>query len=257
MLNLDDGRVMGFVQGGKSDGEIIYLDQDNMNFDDSEEEIHDGFESVKLKTGIMVPLMDTEERGVAYIAGPSGSGKSTYAAQLAMSYKAIFPKRDIYIFCRTDVSNDPAYAPLKPTQILLNQDLLDNPIDIETDVKKGSLLIFDDVGSINDGKMKKALSKLVVDICEVGRKLGIWIILTSHLVNPDDRNLSRCMMNELTTFTFFPRSGATHQITYSLDKYFGLSKPQIKRIMDLPSRWVTVYRTFPQAVMYRKGVYIL
>jgi len=105
--------------------------------------------------------------------------------------------------------------------------------------------------------MKKELSKLVVDICEVGRKLGLWIILTSHLVSPDDRSLSRCMMNELTGFTFFPRSGAVHQIKYALDKYFGLSKTQIDKIMHLPSRWVTVMRTFPQCVLYRKGVYLL
>lgn len=250
MLNLDDGKPIGIIATGKNKREIIYLDPENKYQ-------KGGYDKINLKKDKILPLLDVDERQIAYVAGPSGSGKSTYASALACNYRKVFPKRDIYIFSRTDAKNDPAYAPLKPLQIDINQDLVDNPIDIETDIKKGSLVIFDDCGTIRDEKIKKAVNHLMIDIMEVGRKLGIWIIITSHLVNPTDRKLGRVIMNELQTFTFFPKSGSAYQISYCLKNYFGMSKKQIDDIFNLNSRWVTVLRNYPITILHEHGAYIL
>lgn len=260
MLNLDDGRPLAMVTSGPNLGEVIFLEDhhDDHPDDSSEDEFErGGYDKINLKKDVLIPLLNTDQRECPYIAGPSGSGKSTYASSLATCYKKIFPKRDIYIFSRTDVKDDPAYKKLNPLQIKVDQDLIDNPIDIEKDIKPGSLVIFDDTTSIRDENIKKEINKLIVDILEVGRKLGIWIIITSHLVNGTDRKLSRVIMNEMTSFTFFPKSGSSYQIDYCLKQYMGLSKKQIEQIFDLKSRWVTVYKNYPMVVLHQHGAYLL
>ena len=142
-------------------------------------------------------------------------------------------------------------------QVKIDESLLENPIDIEKDIKKGSLIIFDDCSTVINKKVKEAINNLIIDILEVGRKLGIWVIMTNHLVNPAERKLGRVILNELQTFTFFPRSGSAYQIRYCLKQYFGLSKKQIDAIFELPSRWVTVRRQYPMVVIYQHGAYQL
>lgn len=253
MLNLDDGKPLAMISSGANKGEIIFLGHE----DEDKKYKSKGYNKINLKKDTIIPLLDTDERQNVYIAGPSGSGKSTYASTLAICYKKIFPERDIYMFSRTDVRDDPVYKKLKPMQVALDESLLEHKIDIENDIKKGSLVIFDDCGSIADDKIRKAVNDLIIDILEVGRKLGIWIIITSHLVSPNDRKLARVILNELQSFTFFPRSGSSYQIEYALTKYFGMNKKQIREIMELPSRWVTVHRNYPMCVMYQNGIYML
>ena len=251
MLTLDDGQPIGKIKGGKYDGEIIFL-----NSEDFDEEDYNGCQKIDLRRNKLKPLMNTDARQVCYIAGPSGSGKTTYAVELAKSYHQIFPKRPIYVFSRTDVKNDPAFKGLKIMQVKLDETLVSDPIDI-TELEKGSLIIFDDCNTIGDRDIKKAVDALVIDIMEVGRKLGIWLILTNHLVNPNEKKFGRIVMNEMQSFTFFPRSGSAYQIRYCLKNYFGMSKKQIDDILALKSRWVTVLKSYPQCVVHIHGAYLL
>jgi hypothetical protein len=64
-------------------------------------------------------------------------------------------------------------------------------------------------------------------------------------------------MNEMQSMTVFPKSGSAQQIKYALKTYFGLDKNQIENIINLPSRWVTIFKGFPQTVMYENGAFIL
>lgn len=252
MLNLKDGEPIGQIDSGKFKNEIIYLKSDCEDPDD-----YSGCEKIDLRKNTMTPMLNTDERQIAYISGPSGSGKTTYAVKLAETYHKIFPKNDIYLFSRTNYEDDPAYSKLKPIQIELDESLVTEPIDIETELTGGSLIIFDDCATINDKKVRAAINDLIMDIMEVGRKLNIWLILTSHLPNMNDKKLGRTVMNELQTFTFFPKSGSAYQIKYCLKNYFGMSNKQIEEILQLPSRWVTVKKGYPQCVMYSHGVYLL
>ena len=207
--------------------------------------------------GKIQPLLKIHERSVAYVAGPSGSGKSTYASNLIKKYLEIFPEKDLYIFSRTNYKDDPTLKDLKAYQISLDDNLLKNPIDITQELKSGQIILFDDCNTIQDDKLKKMVDKLMKDIMEIGRKLGITIIITNHLVIPDEKKIARAILNEMQYITFFPKSGSAQQIQYAIKKYIGLSDKQIRQIMDLPSRWVTIYKNYPQYVMFEKGIFLL
>lgn len=249
MLNTKKGKPVAMLQGGDNDGKVICIDENSK----------DGYDEIELhEEGKVKPLMDfISERGVYYIAGPSGSGKSTYVINLIKDYLKMFPETEFYVFSRTDAKSDPAYAGIRIHQIKIDESLLQNPIDIEKEVGDRSILLFDDCGTIQNDELKRYIEKLMCDVMEIGRRLHINIIITNHLINPSSKAFARCVMNELQFFTFFPRSGATYQINYCLKHYFGLSKPQIDKIMNLPSRWVTISKKYPLCVISEKDIYIL
>lgn len=252
MLSFEDvGQPIAKIMSGKFKDEILsVLD------DETEKTTAMGTPELNLHTDTLVPLINPLQREVAYIAGPSGSGKSVYSSMLVKSFKAAHPEGEVYLFSRTPYKDDPAYVDIKPLQIELDETLITEPIDL-AEIKQDSLVIFDDTNTVPDEKIRKKLEELMADIMEVGRKLRIWIIITNHLVNPNERKFARTVMNEMQTFTFFPRSGSAYQIKYCLDKYFGMPKTTIDRILKLKSRWVTVKKTYPQCVIYKNGVFMI
>lgn len=248
-MNLDGvGDPIAFIDGGKKSGEVIYIDRDDLE---------NGCESIDLKHNKIVPMMNPNKREVWYIAGPAGSGKSTAAASLVINFHKIFPKAPILMFCRTDIDNDPAYAGIPIKQVELDEGLITNPIDIETEVEQGSLVIFDDIGTINDKAVKSAVLALAVDLMECGRKLDLYMIFTSHLVNPNERNFGRTLMNEITNFIFFPKSGSFHQIKHCLSNYFGIENKTIMNMMKIPTRWIAIYKNYPPIMMYEHGAMLM
>jgi len=206
----------------------------------------------------LTPLPDFTNRFVEYIAGPSGSGKSTIAAGLAFQFRKMYPKNKIYIFSRTDAKDDPAYAKLRPIQIQMDESLIEDPIDLAEEItEEGCLIIFDDCNTLHNDKIRKEVEKLMADGMEVGRKLNCNMIITSHLVIPNEKKFARTVMNELQMLTVFPKSGSSQQIRYALKQYFGLDNKQIDKILKLKSRWVRISKSFPQYVLYDHGGYIL
>jgi hypothetical protein len=58
--------------------------------------------------------------------------------------------------------------------------------------------------------------------------------------------------------TFFPQSGDVHHIEYFLQKYGGIrKKEEIDRILGLPSRWITLYKSYPMYILHEQGVILL
>jgi hypothetical protein len=248
MLNTQSGRPIAKITGGPNNGEIICIDENR----------EDGADEIILKDDAKaVPLLNFKERSVGYIAGPSGSGKSTMAANMIKDYLKVHPEAEFYVFSRTDTRTDPAYKGLKINQISMDEKLLNNPIDIEKELSERSILLFDDCNTIQNKQLKDYVDHLMSDIMEVGRKLGITIIMTNHLVIPNERKMARTCLNEMQTMTVFPKSGSSQQISYALKTYFGLSKTQINNILQLPSRWVQIIKSFPMTVIHEKGAYIL
>lgn len=215
----------------------------------------------KFKTGTMqvqlkgsdkfIPIPDFK-RQISYIAGPSGCGKSWYAKLFGQGYKILYPENDIFIASR--VTDDPSLRDLDAIPII-NEDI--DAIDIEKHMQDGALVIFDDCDTINNNNLKKSVHKLQNDILECGRHQNIYEVVVSHLINGNDRKNTRTILNECHTLTFFPKSGATYGINYVLKTYLGLPKDQIKEILSLPSRWVTIGKSAPQYILYEKGAYIL
>lgn len=248
MLNIKSGKPLAIINGGKNNGKIICLD----------ENIKDGYTEIIMKNdNYLKPLMNFKERGVYYIAGPSGSGKTTYAISLIKDYLKLYPETNFFLFSRTNYLNEPAFKNMRIKQIIIDESLLTNPIDIEKELNGKSILFFDDCGTIQNNKLKIYIEQLMSDIMEVGRKLNISIIITNHLVLPNDKKFARICMNEVQYITIFPKSGSSQQINYALKTYFGLNKKQINKILQLDSRWVTIIKQYPMIVIYNKGIYIL
>ena len=140
---------------------------------------------------------------------------------------------------------------------IIDQSLIDDPIDIHSEFRQNDLVLFDDTDTIQDKKIKEAISRLKNDILETGRHSNIYVVITSHLINGISRTDTRTILNECTSLTIFPKSGSTYQIIYVLKNYIGLNKNQINYILNLPSRWVTIFKNFPQYCIFEKGCFLL
>lgn len=247
MFNSKEGRLIGKIKNkkNKSKERLIYID-DKVR----------GTSNVVTTSGMIMPLPDVDKREVVYIAGPSGSGKSTYAATYIKNFLSIFPEKDFFIFSRTSADDDPAFKNMQYSQVMVDQSLVENPIDITQELTEGCIILFDDVNTIQDPKLKKAVDNLMNDIMECGRKLGIYCVITNHLVIPNERKMARTVLNECTSLTVFPKSGGSQQITYALKTYFGYTPKQIAKILNTDSRWITIFKTYPQAIMTQHEAYI-
>lgn len=245
MLNYDDGRVIAKIKGGRDNGRIVFMS-------DSKK----GKTKIELNKGKFIPLPDIEKREVVYIAGPSGSGKSTYAADYIKCFLKIFPEKDFFIFSRTNADDDPAFRGLNYSQVSIDESLIENPIDITQELTEGCIILFDDVNTIQNVKLKKVVDNLMSDIMECGRKLGIYCVITNHLVIPNEKKMARTVLNECTSITVFPKSGSSHQIKYALKTYFGYSPKQIEQFLQSDSRWITVYKTYPQIILSQNKCFI-
>lgn len=257
MFSFDRGTPIADIHDddGSDDEEILYVTGDKSESNSDSDE--DGNEYELVGRGYLDPIMDPKERNTVYIAGPSGSGKTTVAANLTKSWIDLFPNKDVYFVSRTDYKTDPALRDLPLKKIPVDERLITDPVDITADIRDKTLIIFDDVTTIPNDKLRKAVEKMIADILEVGRKLQIWIIVTSHLIIGNDKKLARTIMNEMQSLYIFPKSGSSQQIRYALKQYFGLDNKQIDRILKQKSRWVKIQKTFPQYVLHSSGAYIL
>lgn len=226
------------------DKDIIYLNEGSTK----------GSDAIRL-TGSdrLVPYPDPYHRQVYYIAGASGSGKSTYASQYIYNYQEVFPKNKVYVFSRLEL--DETLAALGCIPIPINDTILSN-IDIINEISD-ALCLFDDIDTIPDKKTKELVYKIQNDILETGRHKNIYIIVTSHLINGNDKKNTRTILNESQYITVFPKGGNTRSIKYLLKEYLGFSNKQIEGILLIPSRWITICKNYPQAIFHELGCFTL
>ena len=186
-------------------------------------------------------------REILYVTGPSGSGKSTYASKYVEKFAKIFPKNDIYLFSRKD--SDPVFDKIKNlTRLKIDERLIDEPINILEMVDENTLLIFDDVDSLPK-KLLDAVMAIIYDLAEVGRSYKIYGIITSHLVNSNNKRFSRIILNEAHFVTFFKNTNERGN-RYFLKEYVGYDDNQIDEVLDADNtRAITIHRFYPNYVM--------
>lgn len=208
-----------------------------------------------VKTKI-IPCVNPDDRDLCYVAAKSGAGKSTWVGSYIEQYRKLFPENKVILFSLKN--EDKALDKYLPIRISLNEELFDNPIQL--DEIKNSLVIFDDIDSMDEKLSKRskmiklAIMNLKDMILQVGRSYHIYAAITSH--NVTDYQKSRIVLQEASMITLFPSSGSTKQLKYCLATYAGLNDEQIDRIKNLPTRWVTVRLTAPITVIYERGVFI-
>lgn len=254
-------KVKGIAKNKKLNDKKIYLIRrdvyDNSSDDEEndklvEEKDAEEFRELQLVQGYLQQLPDPFcDRTTHYIGGVAGSGKSTYASGLIREYKKMYPSRRVILFSRKP--NDPVLDQLNPMRVKMDFSLVDEPVQLEELTE--SMVIFDDVGTIADSSIKSAVFHLINDILEVGRSYKISCIVSNHLFcNYKD---TRTVLNESQYVTAFPHHGGKNHFKRYLKAYLGLDEKQIKKIMKVPSRWVTLHVHSPMYVMYNGGIYFL
>ena len=195
------------------------------------------------------PIPDVSTREIDYVCGKSGSGKSTTVGKKALNYKRLNPDKPIYIFSMID--KDPAIDMLGGKRIKIDNNLVDNPIDIQNEIHDGALIIFDDVNpdTIVDKKLVKAIEVLKLKILEYGRKNNIYLIVSSHLISPNDKKFGRVILNELTNLVVYPHGGSLGQQVYVLNKHLGYTKNEAIKYMKLPSHWIQFSNSYPSYIL--------
>lgn len=246
---------------GKEDDDNYSIDSIDSN--DSIEEYDDiiGKEFNIKDNGTIIMLPNLKSRNTLYIAGPHGSGKSYYTAEYLKQYNKLFPKRDIIIFSR--VEEDAAFDGVKNIRrIKLDDDIIDYPIDCKKELrsKHGSMVVFDDIDSIQDKKLLEAINKLRDDVLMSGRDqtdsgMNIDCICTNHQIT--DYQKTRNVLNESSHIVVFPKSGSSYGIQRALRLYGGLDKKQLDKILSIDSRAVCIHKRYPNYVIHEKGCYLL
>ena len=240
-FNLDKiGRPIAMISGGKLDKKMISLHDEN------------GVKQLKLdKEGKYIHIPNTsQERDILYITGPSGSGKSWYANTYIKNYKKAHPKNEIYIFSPV-LEDESLEKDIK--RVKIDKTLISDPVKIGELAE--SLVIFDDIDVIKDKPLREAIYALLNEVLEVGRHIKVSCIITNHL--PTNGKDTRRMLNECHSITYFPAAGSKVQLNRLLEQYIGMDKKDILKAKKTGSRWVTVFKNYPQFVMTEKDMWLL
>ena len=142
---------------------------------------------------------DMGNNRVAYIFGASGCGKSTQAKLLADEWRTTHKKDPVYVFSRFDGDSDECLK-IKNAEYISESDMLthikENGSAIKcADLKSPCLVLCDDYDSFTP-KAYQACAESIKDFLECGRKLGISLIITSHLAVDKTKPLLRTVWNE-------------------------------------------------------------
>jgi hypothetical protein len=88
-----------------------------------------------------------------------------------------------------------------------------------------------------------------------GRHEGVYMVITTH--NTNNNHKTKLILLESHSITLFIKTMGKSSLNYVLETSFGLDKAQIDKIRKLNSRWVTIIKTYPMAILYENGIYIL
>lgn len=200
----------------------------------------------------ILPSITKNQRECLYITAPSGAGKSTFTGKYLARYHKQFPENDIFIFSKK--ISDPAFDKYDYiTRIELDEEFINGePLDCKN--LSDSLCIFDDIENIPNKKIKEAVYKLKDNLLETGRSNNIYICICNHIAM--NYKETRKDINESTGYVFF-KNGNTYHIKRFLKDYIGIDPEKIKKLLDLPSRWVMINKTYPMYAISENECFLL
>ena len=247
-----------FAESSKKDRPVAFIPgktkQDNKYINLDENGSKEVFTS-KSKLHLM-PTRGSSGRKCVYVAGASGSGKSYWTAQYIRDWIAFNNQKTntsmCYIF--SALSEDEVFDKIiashkeKVHRVNIGPELFNNPIDIGTEIEKGSLLVFDDIDTLPN-KLRKGIYELINQILQIGRHYDFSIVITSHLINGMDRNFNRIVMNECHYVVLFLQGLARRHVHYWAETYAGIDKDDLKNMYKLASRATIFSKNYPQFYM--------
>lgn len=138
-------------------------------------------------------------------------------------------------------------------KLKIDRTIVEDPIDIS--IFKDCLVIFDDLDRIVDPEIIQELEAIRDKIIQSGRTSNIAVMtINQNLLQgrktgtPNKGSLNIIM---------FPKSTTKYQIVEFLMRYMFMPKTIINKIMNLPSRWVSINIACPNFVLHQKGIYLL
>ena len=131
-------------------------------------------------------------------------------------------KKDLLVYVFSSLPDDESLDSIKPKGVVLDESLIDDPIDIKKFAD--TVVKFDDVHVLTNKKIKEEVCKLMNQGLDIGRHYRINMVITNHL--PSNRKETRRVLNESSSFTYFPHS-ATAKIRYVLENDVGIDKNRI------------------------------
>lgn len=197
------------------------------------------------------PFGDDEPiRIVQYVAASAGAGKTVYSAALAKRYHIMWPDKPIWGCCKTKMLNDRAWKGVPIVQKHVSEFLEAPPGAMSNDLEltfgnDGCLLIVDDWDSYT-GKEKEMVQQLITDVINLGRKMRISIIVTSHQIN--NYHETRDIIAESDFITLFPEATMPGHLYYMCVKKLGID-PEVYNRLIKKGRWVTIHKKAPMYVL--------
>lgn len=196
-----------------------------------------------------IPSTEYIER--VLVAGISGSGKSTWSSDYIEKYLKQHKKRKFYII--SNVDEDEILDKLNPIRLDLETVAYDG-IEIK-DIEK-SIMLLDDVDTIEDKAINKAIRGFTNNMLEVSRHYQTNLVITSHHLQ--NYRQTKTQLNEANIIVMFMKSNARAIKNY-LKTYENFNDDLINRILNLNSRWAMLYKGFghPQFILYEKGAFLV
>ena len=211
-----------------------------------EQENSKTFDSLVVPDGKLqvLPMIRKDQRNCIYVSGCAGSGKSKWVGDYLKAGQKI-NKKDIFLF--SHVEDDNAFKDIgnNLNQISLDDEFLEEPIDVNKEMHN-SVLVFDDIDSLT-GDMAKEVKRIQDTALKIGRHSNIDIINTNHLST--DSMKTKTLLNEANAFVIYPKGSSKMSLDRLLKNYIGLNQKTIDKICAMKSRWVYIYRNYPQFIV--------
>jgi len=206
-------------------------------------------EHIKEAQGIfdVMPNIDQHFENV-FVVGASGSGKSYWTASYALSYRRIFPKKNIFMFSQK--TSDPSFEErtdkdgnkidiksiLKLRRIKVDDSFLNKNIDVLKDFND-CLIIFDDFMYYDNKKLVDKICSVITQVLTLGRTPQLYCVITAHLIyQMKNKDMYMNLQNEIHKLVWF-NGVNTFQLYYCLKNYWGISKKQINMLLHIePSK---------------------
>ena len=145
------------------------------------------------------------------------------------------------------LTEDESLDEVKPKRFILDDRMVSEPIRAED--SKDNLRLFDDIDVLPKKKIKEAVYQILNEILQIGRHHRIACIGTNHL--PTNFQWTRIILNESHIVVYCP-AAATNKVKYMLQTYVDLEPEQIRYFEKCGSRWIAVFKHFPQLCLNEK-----
>ena len=255
-LNLNKvGKPICKIVGGKYNGHIVSVSDSHGDITPDKDDPNPLIKEFKRlniskDSKLQHTINPNTERQILYITGCSGSGKSNYTRKYLEEYKKKYKSHPIYLF--SSLTEDESLDSIKPKRIIIYESLVSDPIEISELAK--SCCIFDDIDVISNKKIREAVYSVLNQVSEIGRHHSITAVVTCHL--PSNGHETRRILNESSSITYFPHS-ASAKIKDMLDNHVGIDRQTFRKFKKLNSRYVTIFRHYPQLYLSENSVGLL